>query len=318
MDITIAIPTYNGAERFPLVLDGLYEQTQTKEITWEVIVIDNNSRDDTAQIVQNYQKKWGDAIALDYFFEARQGLAFARERAIQEAKGELVAFLDDDNIPAKDWVYQAVQFSLKYPRAGAYGGRILADFEVDPPENINKIIGFFAIRDRGDRANLYKPKVLSLPPGAGLVVRKKVWQECCAESYQFIGRIGDSMLGGTDYEMLVYIYKIGWEIWYNPEMSLKHKIPAHRLEKDYLFSLIHGSCLTFFPLKMIIAKNWEKPIIVLRTVFGNLYKAIKYKIQNWESLQEDLVTQCELQIYISRIASFFYYLNQISRNFKSS
>ncbi|MEA5468764.1 hormogonium polysaccharide biosynthesis glycosyltransferase HpsE [Spirulina sp. 06S082] len=311
MDITIAIPTYNGENRLPLVLDRLRSQIKTEEIAWEVIIIDNNSRDETGKIVQQYQKDWGNLVSLEYFFEAQQGLAFARERAIQEAKGDLIGFLDDDNIPALDWVYHAVQFAREHPQAGAYGGQIHADFEIDPPLNIDKIIGFFAIRERGEIPNQYRPEVISLPPGAGLVVRRKVWQDCFSQSSSFVGRVGNSMLSGEDAEVLLYMYKQGWEIWYNPNMHLDHKIPAKRLEKEYLLALIHGSCLPLFPLKMIVAKNWEKPAIAFKTVFGNLYNALKYKIKYREQLQQDnIISQCELQIYVSRIASFFYYLNQ--------
>ncbi|MBP0018241.1 MAG: hormogonium polysaccharide biosynthesis glycosyltransferase HpsE [Cyanobacteria bacterium SBLK] len=310
MDITIAIPTYNGASRFPSVLEQLQKQIQTETITWEIIVIDNNSKDETEKIVKGYQKRWEKSIPLEYFFEAKQGLAFARERAIQEAKGKLVGFLDDDTVPALDWVYHAVQFARDYPRVGAYGGQINADFEIDPPKNIDKIIGFLSIRERGDRANQYHPEVISLPPGAGLVVRRKVWQDCFSGSSSFIGRVGNSMLSGEDTEVLMYIYIKGWEIWYNPKMKLIHKIPAKRLEREYLLSLIQGSCLPLFPLKMIIAKNWQKPAIAFKTVFGNLYKALRHQIIYRKQLKDDIVLECELQIYWSRIHSFFYYLNR--------
>lgn len=310
MDITIAIPTYNGANRFPTVLEQLQKQIKTETITWEVLVIDNNSKDKTAKIVQEYQQRWGGKIALNYFFEAQQGLAFARERAIKEAKGEFVGFLDDDTIPDLDWVERAVQFGRNYPRSGAYGGRIHADFESDPPKNIDKIIGFLSIRERGDLPNQYRPEVISLPPGAGLVVRRKVWQDCFPGPSRFIGRVGNSMLSGEDTEVLLYMYKKGWEIWYNPEMKLYHKIPARRLEREYLLSLIRGSCLPLFSLKMIVARNWQKPVISFKTVFGNLYNIVKYKIKHWKQTQDDIIAECELQIYISRIESFFYYLNQ--------
>ncbi|MGK7927410.1 MAG: hormogonium polysaccharide biosynthesis glycosyltransferase HpsE, partial [Spirulina sp.] len=312
IDFTVAIPTYNGAHRIPLVLERLKTQINTEAIAWEVIVIDNNSNDETSNVVFRYQKEWSDRVPLKYFFEARQGTAYARMRAVREAAGQLVGFLDDDNVPALDWVYQAVKFSKTYPKVGAYGSQVHADFEVAPPESFEKIIGFLAIRERGEFPNLYQPEILSLPTTAGLVVWKQVWQDCCPQTFRFIGRVDGSMLGGEDYEILLYIYKAGWEIWYNPDMHIYHKIPSSRLERDYLISLIHGSCLCFFPLKMTIHENWKKPAIAFKTVFGNLYNALKYKIKYWHKLQQDdIVATCELQIYLSRISSFFYYLNQV-------
>ncbi|MDB9314591.1 hormogonium polysaccharide biosynthesis glycosyltransferase HpsE [Spirulina sp. CS-785/01] len=308
IDFTVAIPTYNGASRLPLVLEKLTQQTQIEFLNWEVIVIDNNSTDETGNLIKNYQKQWSFPFALHYYFESQQGLAFARAKAIQKAQGKYVGFLDDDNIPALDWVYQAFQFGENYPRAGAYGGQIHAKFEVPPPENFDKIIGFLAIRERGNTSNLYQPEVLSLPTGAGLVVRSKVWKTCLPEKPLLSGRTENSLVCGSDWEPLLYMYKAGWEIWYNAAMHIDHLIPAQRLEDDYLLSLIHSSCLTFFPLRMLVTPVWKKPLVLVRTILGNLYKAILYRLQYGNKVQEDIIAKCELQIYLSRISSFFYFL----------
>ena len=305
IDFTVAIPTYNGADRLPADLETLNAQIKTAQITWEIIVIDNNSSDNTAQVVAECQKNWQSPFPLKYYFEPKQGLAFARARAIAEAQGHLVGFIDDDNLPAPDWVFEAVRFGENYPKAGAYGGQIHAKFEVPPPENFENIIGFLAIRERGENPNLYKPEVLSLPPGAGLVVRKQVWCDCVPETPILSGRSGNSLASGSDWEPLIHMHKQGWKIWYNPAMNLDHLIPAARLEREYLLKLIHGSCACFIPLKMKLAKPWQKPKIIARTLLGNSYKAIQYFIQNRNQLKQDIVAECEMQIYLSRIASVF-------------
>jgi glycosyltransferase involved in cell wall biosynthesis len=94
MHVTIAIPTYNGADRLPLILERLRSQTATESIQWEILIVDNNSTDDTAAVVQKHQENWPYPYPLKYCFEPEQGAAFARQRAIQEAEGELVGFLD--------------------------------------------------------------------------------------------------------------------------------------------------------------------------------------------------------------------------------
>ncbi|MCL2934536.1 MAG: glycosyltransferase family 2 protein, partial [Trichodesmium sp. MAG_R03] len=119
-DFTVAIPTYNGAERLPLVIEKLSSQINIKELSWEVIVIDNNSKDNTKTIVVENQKKWSQQITLRYFFEEQQGAGFARKKAVKVANSPLIGFLDDDNIPAQNWVAAAYEFAEKYPKAGAY------------------------------------------------------------------------------------------------------------------------------------------------------------------------------------------------------
>ena len=142
------------------------------------LIVDNNSQDNTAEIVRVYQEKWSSLRSLRYSCEQRQGAAFARQRAIKESRSQWVGFLDDDVIPAHDWVAKAYDFSQKYPRAGAYGGQIHGDFEVNPPSNFQRIASFLAIRERGSNPQLYDAINLSLPPSAAWLVRRKAWLEC--------------------------------------------------------------------------------------------------------------------------------------------
>ncbi len=66
---TVVIPTYNGSKRLPLVLDKLYSQINIEELSWEVIVVDNNSQDETEKVIREYQKNWYQEITLRYFTE---------------------------------------------------------------------------------------------------------------------------------------------------------------------------------------------------------------------------------------------------------
>lgn len=94
MDVSVAICTYNGADRIPEVLDHLLVQQGVDEVRWEVIVVDNNSSDDTKDVVRHYQPHWLDDVPLRYGFERRQGKSYAMEQAIDAARGTWVAFLE--------------------------------------------------------------------------------------------------------------------------------------------------------------------------------------------------------------------------------
>src|SRR5215813_13772785 len=107
MDITVAIPTYNGATRLPEVFRQLQRQQQTEAITWEILVVDNNSTDCIYEVMAYFQTTMP---RLRSCRESMQGAGFARRRAFKEARGELVAFLDDDTIPNCDWVSAVAQF----------------------------------------------------------------------------------------------------------------------------------------------------------------------------------------------------------------
>ena len=311
VDFTVASPPYNGAQRLPKVLERLRSQIETAPFSWEVIVIDNNSKDNTFAVVEDYQQDWPEAFPLNYYFESQQGLVFARQRAIQEAKGSLVGFLDDDNLPAEDWVAAAAAFGKKYPEAGAYGGQIHGDFETNPPENFQRIKSFLSIRELGSEPKLYRPEVLNLPPGAALVVRRKAWLKSVPNTPALIGRINGSMLSGEDYESLLHLHKAGWEIWYNPAMHTYHQIPKSRLERDYLISLAKGVGLCIAPLRVVNAKAWQKPMILSRIILGNLRRAVLHWIKYRQRLKTDAIAACEMEFFLSSLISPFYLLRGV-------
>jgi cellulose synthase/poly-beta-1,6-N-acetylglucosamine synthase-like glycosyltransferase len=221
LSFTVAICTYNGAKRIPDVLDCLCLQAGTESLNWEVIVVDNNSTDETAAVVAQYQARWPLAIPLRYVFEQRQGAGYARHKAMRVAASPLVGFLDDDNLPSPAWVEAAYRFAQQNPAVGAYGSRIQGDFERHPPKDFERIAPFLALTDRGNDPLLYHPQAKILPPGAGMVVKRDLWLKHVPMDPVLGGRTKSSMLTGEDLEAVLHIQRAGWEIWYNPEMQLQ-------------------------------------------------------------------------------------------------
>jgi glycosyltransferase involved in cell wall biosynthesis len=311
LDITVAIPTYNGEVRLPKLLDKLFTQSGVEHLNWEIIVVDNNSSDKTYELVKNYQENCDISCTLRYFLETEQGAAFARVRAVREARGQLIAFLDDDNLPAPDWLSEAYKFGLEHPQAGAWSGQIHGEFEAKPPEKFERIQAFLAIREHGSDPYLFDADNLRLPPGAALVVRKQAWSESVPKVLFLKGRLGKSMVGGEDLEPLLYIHKAGWQIWYNPAMHTYHQIPACRLEKDYLLSLASGCGMCTFQLRLINATNWQKPIILLKTILGNLRRLLQHLVMYRGELKNNLIAIVEMEFYWASMMSPFYCLSLI-------
>ncbi|HEY9709703.1 MAG TPA: hormogonium polysaccharide biosynthesis glycosyltransferase HpsE [Oculatellaceae cyanobacterium] len=314
LDLTIAIPTYNGARRLPEVLqrlqlschDALQTADRTKNFSWEIIVVDNNSTDDTAQVVQSYQASWSEQYPLRYCFEPRQGAAFARKRAFEEARGTLVGFLDDDNIPAPDWVAAAYVFAQEHPAAGAYGSQIQGVFEVQPPENFHRLAPFLAITNRGSMPLRYEPQKKVLPPSAGLVVRKQAWLDSVPKELVLTGRTPSSMVTSEDLEMLSYIQANGWEIWYNPAMQIEHKIPHWRLEREYLIPFFRGIGLSRYVTRMLSVQPWQRPIATLAYMTNDLRKIAFHLLKHGVHVQSDLIAACEMELFVSSLVSPFY------------
>ena len=303
---TVAIPTYNGEKRLPEVLDRLRSQVQADTFAWEIVVIDNNSTDNTAKLVQAYQADWQEKFTLKYYFEPQQGAAFARRRAFEVAESTLIGFLDDDNLPAPDWVASAYNFAQKYPLAGAYASQIHGLFETNPPENFSRLAPFLAIVERGSLPLKYEPSKKLLPPSAGLVVRKQAWQESVPDQMILTGRSGSNMLTSEDLEMLSYIQQSNWEIWYNPNMQIDHKIPHWRLQKDYLIPFFRGIGLSRYVTRMLSFKPWQRPLAIVAYTINDLRKIALHLLKYQLRVKTDLVAACELQLFWSSLISPFY------------
>ncbi|MFQ4144067.1 hormogonium polysaccharide biosynthesis glycosyltransferase HpsE [Chlorogloeopsis sp. ULAP02] len=306
LDFTVAIPTYNGEHRLPELLEKLRQQINIENLNWEIIVVDNNSTDNTAKVIQSYQQNWQFSHSLKYCFEAKQGAGYARKKAVAEAKGKLIGFLDDDNYPNENWVAAAYSFAQQHPQAGAYGSQIHPDWEVEPPENFQRIASFLAITERGDLPLLYEAKKKLLPPSAGLVVRKQAWLDNVPNKPILTGRVIGNMLTSEDLEVLSYIQKAGWEIWYNPDMEIYHKIPSFRLKKEYLLPFFKGIGLSRYVTRMVNVKDWNKPLIFLIYILNDLRKIILHFLKYRTKLQSDLVVACEMQLFISSFISPFH------------
>ncbi|MEO0538212.1 MAG: hormogonium polysaccharide biosynthesis glycosyltransferase HpsE [Cyanobacteria bacterium P01_A01_bin.123] len=308
-DFIVVICTYNGEQRLPAVIERLQSQAGTTDFTWQVVVIDNNSQDGTAAVVQRYQRQWPDFIR--YEFEPRQGLAYARRRAMEVIDSAWVGFLDDDTFPDCHWVQAAYDFAREHPQVGAFGSRIRGQFEVTPPPNFQRIAACLAIIDRGDRPFQYAPTRGVLPAGAGMVIRADVWRQYVPEVPVLSGVCGTSLATkGEDVESLSYIRKAGYAIWYNPAMQLWHQIPKERLSRCYLKRLFQGIGLSRYPLRMLNYRPWQRPLMTLIHGVNDGRKLVKYVWGNWRSLllHQDLVIESEWMLHWSSFVSPLYFL----------
>lgn len=305
---TVVIPTYNGENRFPELLERLQSQLTPENLVWEIIVVDNNSTDNTAKVVQAYQKNWQYPYPLRYCLETKQGAAYARQRGVEEAQGKFIGFLDDDNYPTPTWVAAAYAFGEQHPLAGAYGSQVHGEFEVTPPENFQKIACFLAINERGTEPHEYKPQMKILPPGAGLVVRKQAWETTVPKTLVLNHKGREAGLASEDLEAILHIQLGGWEIWYNPEMCIYHQIPAWRLQKEYLISLFRCVGLSRYHLRMMRIPPWQRPLASLIYLINDLIKIILHSIIYRGKISSDLIAACEIELLVNTLISPFYLL----------
>lgn len=146
MKISVILCTWNNSSRLNSTLSYFQKIKVPSDLSWELILVDNNSQDDTADVA----KKFEPALPLKYVFEPVQGLSKARNTGIGHANGQYVLFTDDDVIPCDDWLVEYYHFFLKHPEDYYCGGEVIPHYEGEkPPQDLLKyapdsVKGFYA------------------------------------------------------------------------------------------------------------------------------------------------------------------------------
>lgn len=239
--ISVIICCHNSSHTLPRTLAHLASQRGADDLRWEVIVIDNASTDDTAELARRVWSHEQNAPApLRVVHEPRQGLTHARLRGFDEARHEIISFIDDDNLVSPDWVHLVAEIMSRHPEAGACGGWSDPLFEVEPPwwfEN-HKIM--FTIGP--EMPNKDQPSERDIIWGAGLAVRRQAWEELvsCGFESQLTDRQGKELVGGGDTELCLALRLCGWRLRYDPRLRLRHALAPARLTWHHLRRLHQG------------------------------------------------------------------------------
>jgi glucosyl-dolichyl phosphate glucuronosyltransferase len=223
--VTVAIPTYNRADFLRQTLAGLAQQSLPRD-QFEVLVIDNNSEDHTRAVVAEFASA---NPAPRYLLEGKQGLDHARNRAIAEARGEILLFGDDDILVAPDWVAQmaAPLLADSAHRIGAVGGEVIPVFPDGLPEWVREWHAPLAFRpDLGPLPGRHSPM------GANLAFPKRVFTQL-GPFHTALDRAAGNYFSGGDSEMIRRVRIAGYEVWFAPAAAVKHQMPASRTTFRY-------------------------------------------------------------------------------------
>jgi glycosyltransferase involved in cell wall biosynthesis len=238
--VSVIVCCHNSSSRLPATLSHLKQQETSSDITWEVIVVDNASTDNTSEVAVRF---WPSSTptTLRVVYEPQLGLTHARHRGLSEAKYEIVSFIDDDNWVCRNWVQLVSEVMCQYPNVGACGGYNEAVCEINPPSWFDRYKNSYAIGSQGDAAGDVS-STRGFLWGAGLSIRKSAWQKLVAQGFRPLlnDRQGAIASAGGDYELCLALRLAGWALWYEPRLRLRHFLPASRFEWNYLRRVYRG------------------------------------------------------------------------------
>ncbi|HUP39250.1 MAG TPA: glycosyltransferase [Vicinamibacterales bacterium] len=237
--LSVVICCHNSETLLPRTLAHLANQEVDPSLQWEVVVVDNGSTDRTAEVARTWP---GAAKALlRVVREPKLGLSYARARGIQEARGEIISFVDDDNWLCREWVQTAADVMRDHPEAGALGGIVEPEFDGECPAWFTPVAYLYATGPEGEPSG--DVTGVHMLCGAGLSVRRSALADIQGKGFRSIsvGRQGTGLGAGEDSEMTYCLRLSGWRLRIDPRLRIKHFLPARRLIWSYARRLAYGS-----------------------------------------------------------------------------
>lgn len=220
--ISVVVCTFNRSDLLPQALGSLQKQ-QGLRGTYEIVVVDNASTDNTKSVLMNLREHCG--FEFSYEYEPNPGVAHARNRGIERSRGDWIAFFDDDQVADVNWLSELLQ---EADRRGvqSVGGSVLLKLPAQQPEEpvgtTRRMLGEDVL------ATESQPYGRRHAPGAGnWMIHRDVFNR--------VGTFDPSLeYGGEDTDLYRRIRNKGFQSWYTPAAVVHHLIPVGRLSRDHL------------------------------------------------------------------------------------
>ena len=232
MDISVVLCTYNRNDDLQTALNSAAALVLPESIEWEILVVDNNSTDRTRDVVADFCNRYGSRFR--YLFEPRQGKSHALNSGIREARGNLIAFMDDDVRVEPTWL-QNLTATLQDGEWVGAGGRVIPKWSRPAPRWLSPqawyAFGPLVQFDLGDYAGeLHEP-----PFGTNMAFRREVFEKY-GDFLVSLGPRPGSEIRNEDTEFGARLLKAGERLRYEPSAVVYHPVPANRIRKDFFLA----------------------------------------------------------------------------------
>lgn len=251
--ISFAFCTYNRSDRLEALIAAMRAQQCTEP--FEILVINNNSSDDTLAVLERLAAQPG--VPLRYVTESTQGIVPARNRGLTEAmKSDILIFIDDDELPHPGLV-AAAHHAIAVEGAQCAGGRVEISFSPGqrPHWLEDDLLGFLAEVNHGPDAFWIKDDTTPVWT-ANVAYDMRIFRD--DPSLRFdkrFDRIGNVVGGGSDAIMFRELLERKMRVRYRPDMVVDHLVESWRLTRNYFLKLHYRSGLRFGQYRMTRAER---------------------------------------------------------------
>ncbi len=224
---TLAICTWNRCELLRKTLAQIEGLAKPPGLTWELLVVDNGSTDATADVVRSFENR----LPTKYVLEEKQGASFARNRALDEAAGDWIVFIDDDVLIEPAWFMSVLSAIERNAETAIVSGPIAPWFPVEPPADLLEVYpelakGFCGV-DYGGPERLIPPECLVFT--ANMAVHRSA-----AAGIRFNTNVGGRLPLGEDIDFVDRVRRAGGTVLWVPAMRVKHYVDPSRMTLEFL------------------------------------------------------------------------------------
>lgn len=258
--VSIVICCYNSSEIIVPTIESINNLIMPEVLNnIELIVVDNNCSDNTVELVkQTFYNKY---INLKIVIENKPGLMNARKKGVEVANGDIVVFVDDDNILNNNYIQRVSDIFSSNESVGVIGGQVIQK-TTNYPSWFEKYLGVYACGRVSDRSLDVTTTRMTLF-GAGLSFRSEVIKKVLVDNFYnlvLMGRTENTLLRGDDSELCMLAILNGWHVWYQDDLILHHNILERRINWDYVKNARFGGGMASVVLDMYRFEILNKPI----------------------------------------------------------
>lgn len=229
--ISAIICTHNRDNYLGAAIDSLLLQDFAQG--FEVLIIDNGSKDNTKQVVEERL----DNARLKYIYEPVLGLSVARNTGAKASSGEILAYLDDDAVASEGWLQVLYEAYQSNPKLGIAGGKVtlLWPAKTNPPRWLSPgLASNLGAYDLGSSIVSIKNPGLT-PRGLNYSIRRSFLDEIGGFDTN-LGRVGKNLLSNEELQMTELALEKGWEVAYLPDALVAHNVSPERLKRSWFLS----------------------------------------------------------------------------------
>jgi glycosyltransferase involved in cell wall biosynthesis len=295
--VSVIVCTHNRAHRLEQTLNSLQQMMVLVDLAWELIIVDNNSSDNTKEVIDSFINK--SSLHVKYVVERDQGISHARNMGIQEASGHIIAFTDDDCIVDRYWITSISKEFHKDESIAGIGGRVLLYDKMDRPVSI-RVHEERTILSSADR-------ILKLMIGCNMAFARPVFDEIGIFDTDF--GVGSRFASSEDLDFLYRVYKKGLKIVYSPDILVYHN--HGRRNDEQIKSLMQGYAVGrgAFYCKYILRGDKDIIHFACKEMISLLKGMMKRLINGQSSTNQRLFFTAILGGFMYRLIKIKYRLN---------